>query len=57
MKSNESSRPNTKQTEPTMERTASPLPSVYEPPRIVTHSAETLARADLRVNACTSYIP
>jgi hypothetical protein len=57
MKSNESSRPNTKQTEPTVERTASPLPSVYEPPRIVTHSAETLARADLRVNACTSYIP
>lgn len=35
----------------------SPLPPAYEPPRIVTHSAETLEQADLRVNACTSYVP
>ena len=31
--------------------------NTYEPPRIITHSAEKLEEVDLTVNACTSFIP
>lgn len=29
----------------------------YEPPRIITHSGESLKKQGLTVNACTSLIP
>ncbi|MCC6548364.1 hypothetical protein IT570_14490 [Candidatus Sumerlaeota bacterium] len=30
---------------------------VYESPRIVTHSAQELEKASLKINACTSFLP
>ncbi|HMX63098.1 MAG TPA: hypothetical protein PKD58_08520 [Candidatus Sumerlaeota bacterium] len=29
----------------------------YESPRIVTHSAQELEKASLKINACTSFLP
>lgn len=32
-------------------------PKPYQPPRIITHSAQQLEKASLKISACTSFIP